>query len=90
MAEERPNECGVLLKPRTLKVCNEPRWDPYLGQSPSRSVLLADEDYRGIDFLDWLYEEVQVLRIMPSDRPYGDEDQSTICRGSQQAESSFS
>ena len=59
-----------------------------LAQSTSGGVLLADEGYRGGDLFDWLYEEAQVLRVMPSDDPY--EGHSAVSRARQQAESSFS
>ena len=59
-----------------------------LAQSTSGGVLLADEGYRGADLFDWLYEEAQVLRVMPSDDPY--EGHSAVSRARQQAESSFS
>lgn len=59
-----------------------------LAQSTSGGVLLADEGYRGGDLFDWLYEEAQVLRVMPSDDP--DEGHSAVSQARQQAESSFS
>ena len=59
-----------------------------LAQSTSGGVLLADEGYRGGDLFDWLYEEAQVLRVMPSDDPY--EGHSAVSQARQQAESSFS
>ena len=59
-----------------------------LARSTSGGVLLADEGYRGADLFDWLYEEAQVLRVMPSDDPY--EGHSAVSRARQQAESSFS
>lgn len=37
-----------------------------LARSTSGGVLLADEGYRGSDLFDWLYEEAQVLCVMPS------------------------
>ena len=59
-----------------------------LARSTSGGVLLADEGYRGADLFDWLYEEAQVLRVMPSDDP--DEGHSAVSQARQQAESSFS
>jgi len=59
-----------------------------LARSTSGDVLLADEGYRGSDLFDRLYEEVQVLRVMPSDG--SSEGHSAISRARQQAESSFS
>ncbi len=59
-----------------------------LARSTSGGVLLADEGYRGGDLFDWLYEEAQMLRVMPSDDR--DEGHSAISRARQQAESSFS
>jgi len=59
-----------------------------LARSTSGGVLLADEGYQGSDLFDWLYEEAQMLRVMPSDGPA--EDYSAISRARQQAESSFS
>jgi IS5 family transposase len=59
-----------------------------LAQSTSGGVLLADEGYRGSDLFDWLYEEAQVLRVMPSDG--SGEGHSAVSRARQQAESSFS
>ncbi|WP_232798433.1 transposase [Salinibacter altiplanensis] len=59
-----------------------------LARSTSGGVLLADEGYRGADLFDWLYEEAQVLRVMPSDDP--DEGHSAVSQSRQQAESSFS
>jgi hypothetical protein len=48
---------------------------------------LVYKGYRGSDFFDWLYEEVQTLRVMPSD---GSTDgHSAISRARQQAESNF-
>ena len=32
-------------------------------------ILLTDEGYRGEDLFDWLCDEAQVLRVMPSDDP---------------------
>ena len=61
-----------------------------LARSTSGGVLLADEGYRGDDLFDWLYEEAQMLRVMPSDGPSGGEGHSAISRARQQAESSFS
>jgi len=61
-----------------------------LAQSTSGGVLLADEGYRGGDLFDWLYEEAQMLRVMPSDGPAEGEGHSAISRARQQAESSFS
>ena len=59
-----------------------------LAHSTSGGVLLADEGYRGEDLFNWLYEEAQVLRVMPSDTPK--DGHSAVSRARQQAESSFS
>jgi hypothetical protein len=64
---------------------------PALARSTSGGVLLTDEGYRGKDLFEWLYEEAQVLRVMPSDDPSGQGQQpSAVSRWRQQVESSFS
>ena len=59
-----------------------------LARSTSGGVLLADEGYRGGDLFDWLYDQAQTLRVMPSDDP--SEGHSAVSQARQQAESSFS
>ncbi|WP_251942285.1 transposase [Salinibacter ruber] len=59
-----------------------------LARSTSGGVLLADEGYRGEALFDWLYNQAQTLRVMPSDG--SDEGHSAVSRARQQAESSFS
>ena len=61
---------------------------PALARSTSGGVLLADEGYRGGDLFDWLYDQAQTLRVMPSDDP--SEGHSAVSQARQQAESSFS
>nr|WP_272504890.1 transposase [Salinibacter ruber] len=59
-----------------------------LARSTSGGVLLADEGYRGEELFDWLYDQAQTLRVMPSDD--SGEGHTAISRARQQAESSFS
>ena len=59
-----------------------------LARSTSGGVFLADEGYRGDDLFDWLYDQAQTLRVMPSDDP--SEGHSAVSQARQQAESSFS
>lgn len=59
-----------------------------LARSTSGGILLADEGYRGGDLFDWLYDQAQTLRVMPSDDP--SEGHSAVSQARQQAESSFS
>jgi hypothetical protein len=64
---------------------------PALAQSIGGGVLLGDEGYRGEELFDWLYEEADSLRVMPSDgssNPKGRP--SAVSRARQQGESSFS
>jgi hypothetical protein len=61
---------------------------PGLARSISGGVLLADEGDRGEELFDWLYDQAQTPRVMPSDG--SGEGHSTLSRARQQAESSFS
>jgi hypothetical protein len=59
-----------------------------LALSTGGGVLLGDQGYSGEETFDWLYDEAQALRVMPSD-----EDEpglSTISQVRQRIESSFS
>lgn len=51
-------------------------------------VLLGDQGYSGEDTFDWLYDEAQTLRVMPSDE--GKEGLSAVSQVRQRIESSFS
>jgi hypothetical protein len=62
-----------------------------LARSTSGGVLLADEGYRGTGLFNWLYEDAQTLRVMPSDDSSATaKEPSAVSRARQQAESSFS
>ena len=59
-----------------------------LAMSTGGGVLLGDQGYSGEDTFDWLYEEAQTLRVMPSDE--GKEGLSAVSQVRQRVESSFS
>jgi hypothetical protein len=67
-----------------------------LARSTSGGVLLADTGYRSTGlfnllYFNWLYEDAQTLRVMPSDDSSATaEEPSAVSRARQQAESSFS
>ena len=56
--------------------------------STGGGVLLGDQGYSGEDTFDWLYDEAQTLRVMPSDE--GKEGLSAVSQVRQRIESSFS
>jgi hypothetical protein len=59
-----------------------------LALSTGGGVLLGDQGYSGDDTFDWLYDEAQTLRVMPSDE--GESGLSTVSQVRQRIESSFS
>jgi hypothetical protein len=59
-----------------------------LALSTGGGVLLGDQGYSGGETFDWLYEEAQALRVMPSDEDK--EGLSAISQVRQRIESSFS
>jgi hypothetical protein len=62
-----------------------------LARSTSGGVLLADAGYRGTELFNWLYEDAQTLRVMPSDDSSATaQEPSAVSRARQHAESSFS
>ena len=56
--------------------------------STGGGVLLGDQGYSGEETFDWLYDEAQTLRVMPSDE--GKEGLSAVSQVRQRIESSFS
>jgi len=59
-----------------------------LALSTGGGVLLGDQGYSGEETFDWLYDEAQTLRVMPSDEDK--EGLSTVSQVRQRIESSFS
>ncbi|WP_259061119.1 IS982 family transposase [Salinibacter ruber] len=59
-----------------------------LALSTAGGILLGDQGYSGKETFDWLYDEAQTLRVMPSDEKK--EGLSTVSQVRQRIESSFS
>ena len=59
-----------------------------LALSTGGGVLLGDQGYSGEETFDWLYDEAQTLRVMPSDK--GEPGLSAVSQARQRIESSFS